>query len=184
MILSHLLHNIRNSKVKKYLKGDVLDIGCGPAYFLTLGGNQIKQYYGVDYDATLIAENKKRFPESKFFKKDLDEDTLDINHKFDVIMMIALVEHIFNQKFLFQQAKKCLKPNGIIVITTPTPFGNEYVHKLGGNIGLFSKVAVDDHIVIYNKKRFEILAKELGLKIVKYERFEFGCNQLVVLKKV
>ena len=57
------------------------------------------------------------------------------------------------------------------------------MHRAGARLGLFSKAAMDGHIVIYNRKRFAILAKEFGVEIERYKRFQFGCNQLVVLKK-
>ena len=51
-------------------------------------------------------------------------------------------------------------------------------------VGLFdSKAGHDDHIVVYNKDRFRVLANELGLKIVKYKTFELRCNQMIVLAK-
>ena len=75
--------------------------------------------------------------------------------------MIAIIEHIWNQRFLFEQVLKNLKPSGKIVITTPTPFGNDFVHALGAKVGLFAKSAVDDHIMIYNKKRFKFWLKNL-----------------------
>lgn len=182
-LLSSYLHSIRINKVKPYIKGDVLDLGCGPATHLNIARDQIKTYYGIDYDEKLITKDKKMYPDAKFFVKDLDEDKLNLDKKFDAILMVALIEHIFNQKFFFREVIKYLKPNGIIVITTPTPFGNDIVHRIGGKFGLFSKVAVDDHIVIYNKKRVEILTREFDLKITKYFTFEFGCNQLVILRK-
>ncbi len=69
-----------------------------------------------------------------------------------------------------------------LLVTTPTPFGNDIVHRLGAAIGLFAKAAADDHIVIYNRQRFEILAKEFDLKLERYESFGFGCNQLAILR--
>lgn len=73
---------------------------------------------------------------------------------------------------------------GKIIITTPTPFGNDWVLKYGSALGLFSSQAGHgDHIVVYNKDRFRVLANELGLKIEKYKTFELRCNQLVVLSK-
>ena len=58
-----------------------------------------------------------------------------------------------------------LKPNGRIVLTTPTVIGNDLVHRLGASVGLFSQDAQDDHIVIFNKRRFEVLANEVGLDL-------------------
>ena len=76
-----------------------------------------------------------------------------------------------------------MKPGGRLVITTPTNFGNDVVHRAGSLIGLFSKVARDDHISIFNRKRFEVFANECGLEVELYRFFQFGCNQLVILQK-
>lgn len=182
-LLSSWLHKMRTNRVVSFIKGDVLDLACGPATGLGLAGDRINKYYGVEYDLKTVELLRVRYPEAKFFQKDLDEDFLDFDIKFDVILLIAVIEHIFNQKHLFKEIIKSLKPGGKIVMTTPTPFGNDIIHRFGGKLGLFSKVATDDHIVIFNKKRLQIVAKEFGLKIEKYQRFQLGCNQLVVLTK-
>lgn len=97
--------------------------------------------------------------------------------------MIALIEHLFNQQHIMSEVVDALNPNGIVVMTTPTPFGNDIVHRLGGNMGLFAKAAVDDHIVIYNHHRFRLMAGEVGLQIKSYRTFQFFCNQIVILEK-
>lgn len=77
-----------------------------------------------------------------------------------------------------------LKPSGKLIVTTPTPFGNDVVHAIGGSLGLFAKSAVTDHVVIYNRRRFKILENEFNLKLTKYKQFQFFCNQLAVFEKV
>ena len=180
-LMSGYIRNQRLNAVKPYIKGDVLDIACGQANVLLHFGEKINNYTGIEFSETRVKELKSKYPTAEFFAKDLDEDDLMLSNKFDVILMIALIEHIYNQKHLFAQILKNLKPSGKIVITTPTPFGNDIIHRYGANLGLFSKAAADDHIVIYNKKRFQILAKDFRLSIDAYKRFQLGCNQLVVL---
>lgn len=97
--------------------------------------------------------------------------------------MIALIEHLFNQQHVMSQVVDALNPDGVVVMTTPTPFGNDIVHRLGGRFGLFAKAAVDDHIVIYNHHRFRIMANEVGLQVKAYRTFQFLCNQIAVLEK-
>jgi len=181
-VLSSYLREKRKKIVKNFVKGDVLDLGCGKADFYELYRDKITSYYGVDIDTEIVKALQAKFPECKFFRYDFDEDTLHFDMKFDCILMVGLIEHLYNQKHIMKQVKNCLKPEGIIVITTPTPLGNDIVHRYGSKINLFSPRAADDHVVIYNKKRFEILAKDIGLKIEKYKSFQLGCNQLVVLK--
>lgn len=168
--------------VMPYIKGDVLDVGCGPTTTLRTGGEAIRSYTGIEYHAGRIAQLEQDFPQHTFLRRDLDSDAIGIERQFDAILLVAVIEHIYNQKHLMQQLGPLLKPEGRIVITTPTPFGNDVVHRIGAMIGLFSKCAMEDHVVIYNKKRFEILARDLGLEIETYRRFQFGCNQLVVLR--
>ena len=83
--------------------------------------------------------------------------------------MLALIEHLFNQKHVIDEVKMALKPDGLLLITTPTPFGNDIIHSIGAKVGLFAKSACYDHIVIYNEKRFKILANEVEMKLVHYE---------------
>lgn len=182
-LLSLHLRRARMEKVRKFVHGEVLDLRCGQATMKQYFGSQITTYAGVERDRIRIRELKQTYSECRFYARDLDTDCLDISEKFDVVLMIALAEHLFNQRHVFEQAAAVLKPSGRIVLTTPTPFGNDFVHPLGARLGLFAQSAVDDHIVVYNKRRLKILAKEIGLILHHYKRFQLGCNQLAVLKK-
>jgi len=97
--------------------------------------------------------------------------------------MIALIEHLFNQKFVMDEIAKSLKIGGKVIVTTPTPFGNDVVHRIGAPLGLCSKNAANGHIVIYNKLRFTTLANEVGLVVKSHKFFQLYCNQVVVLEK-
>lgn len=182
-IFTKLIRDIRTDLVAPYVEGDVLDLGCGQASYLEICGNKINRYYGIEMNKDRVKILKDKYPDQKFFYKNLDEDKLDFDVNFDTIILVAVIEHLFNQKHVMQEIIKNMKKDSKLIITTPTPFGNDIVHVLGGMIGLFSKEAVADHIVIYNKLRFKMLAKEFNLKIEKYKKFEFGCNQLVIMSK-
>ena len=182
-LLSPYIRNLRIKLVQKYVYGSVLDLGCGyegVAYPILKPG--VDAYYGIEFDEEAVEALQKKYPGAKFFAKDLDDDPLQFELKFDCILMVALIEHIFNQKHLMKEVLNCLKEDGQVIITTPTPLG-DFVHEIGSYLGLFYKEATEGHIIIYNKKRFQILANQFGLVICKYELFEFGCNQLVILTK-
>jgi len=181
--LSKFLKKSRTGAVADFISGDVLEVGCGYSITYEQYGNQVDSYWGIEMTESRVDLLKEKFPKAHFFKRDLDNDKLALQKKFDTILSIAVIEHIFNQKFAFNEMVKHLKPGCRIVITTPTPFGNDIVHRFGSKLNLFCTTAHDDHIVIYNKRRFQILANEFDMKIVKYKRFQLGCNQLVVLEK-
>lgn len=182
-LLSRIVRDQRMAKVVPHIRGSVLDLGCGNGSILAAVQDQIEDYIGVDHSENLIKQLQSQFPGYKFYKYDLDVDELEFPHRFDVITLIALIEHVFNQKHLFSQLVPLLKPEGKIVLTTPTPFGNDVVHRIGARLGLFSPQAASDHICIFNKKRLEILANEVGLVLEDYSTFQFLCNQIAVLKQ-
>ncbi len=183
-LLSNRLARWRHEMIRPYVQGHVLDLGCGEAVILNTFGDAIDYYCGVEWNQKHVDHVLERFPGAGMYQRNLDKDALNLDRQFDVVLGIALIEHIWNQRFLFEQVIDCLKPGGRIVITTPTPFGNDIVHRLGAKLKLFAQSAVEDHMVIYNRLRFQNLAKEFGLTMLIYKRFQFFCNQLVVLGKV
>lgn len=183
-LLSNYLRKHRLAMVRPFIKGDVLDLGCNDAAGWRLGGERIEEYYGVDCRNETIERLQSEIPEGHFYCRDLNEDALDFDgKKFDVVLMTALIEHLYNQRHVMREVAGALKPGGVVVMTTPTPFGNDVIHRIGAKIGLFAASAMDDHIVVYNRHRFGIMARDIGLDIVKYETFQLGCNQLVVLRR-
>lgn len=180
-ILSKYLQGARLARIKPYLKGDILDLGCANARVLRDCGSRISHYCGIERSPRKVKQLKKEFPDACFHQCDLDADRLALDRQYDCILMTALIEHLFNQKHVMSEVKRALKPEGVILITTPTIFGNDIVLRLGAALGLFAKSVVDNHIVIYNRHRFIILAKEIGLELRQHRTFQLFCNQLAVL---
>jgi 2-polyprenyl-3-methyl-5-hydroxy-6-metoxy-1,4-benzoquinol methylase len=137
----------------------------------------------VERSADAVERLQAEHPQEQFFQRDLDQDRLDLGRKFDRIFMLALIEHLFNQKFVMDHVADALKPGGCVVLTTPTPLGNDLVHRTGARLGLFARDAVDDHIVLYDRHRFRLLAREVGLELREHRYFQLFCNQIAVLEK-
>lgn len=182
-LLSKYLLSARSGRVAHYARGDVLELGCGLGMLRRDAGPELASYFGLDADRMVLDQAKVLHPDAEFYWRDLESDRFDLPKQFDVVIMAALIEHILNQGHVIGQAVEALKPGGRLVFTTPTPFGNDIVHRFGAAIGLFSKLAAEHHVVIYNKRRFECVAKRIGLELEEYETFQFGCNQLAVLRK-
>lgn len=180
-LLTNYLIRARMGRIEPYVRGEVLDLGCGGAEVLECFGSRITSYCGIEHSPEAVERLRRAHPSATFVARNLDEDELDLGRKFDVVLMVALIEHLFNQKHVMDQVAGVLKPGGTVVITTPTPFGNDVVHRLGAACGLFAKAAVDDHIVIYNRLRMRLLAKETGLRLTSYHTFQLGCNQFATL---
>lgn len=182
-LLSKYLSDARFARLAPHISGDVLDIGCQSGQLKARLGAQIRSYTGVDVSQEAIADARRAHPDAAFHVLNIDEDPLPFESSFDTIVMSALIEHVFNLRLLGKGLSRALRTGGSIVLTTPTPLGNDVVHRFGAAIGLFSATAVNDHIVIFNKKRCEIFAEEFGLRLASHRLFQFGCNQLAILQK-
>ncbi|MBT4175147.1 class I SAM-dependent methyltransferase [archaeon] len=182
IVLDILMHE-RNKQVLKFLKKgkNILELGCGSAPLIEI--LQKKQTYtGIDLNKTVIKTLKEKYPKHKFYMFNLEQDTISLKEKYDIILLVAFIEHMKNPDHLFKQIKKMLTPEGKIVLTTPTKIGDS-LNTLGAHVGLTSMSAVHDHEKIYNKKDIDELCRRNGLQLIYYKQFEFGLNQVIVLGK-
>ena len=116
-------HHIKFDFVEKKIKDSNkhLDIGCGAGTFL---GNYLKNKKRVGVDIA-----KKQIDYAIKYNKDDKTNFLEYNNnvlpfkdkEFDSISFIELIEHLNFQdtKLLINEAKRCLKDDGHIILTTP-----------------------------------------------------------------
>ncbi len=177
--LSRYLTKIRENKVKPYIKGNVLDIGCGDAKAINY--KAVTRYFGVDLDYK-CKELTKKYPLGEFYSKNLEKDKINLPEKVDLVLMTAFIEHIKNYENPIRQSINNLKSGGSIVITTPTKFGN-FIHYCGEILGLFPKSVRDSHKIIFSKSDFIKIGQKYNLKLKKYKKFELFCNHFVIFEK-
>jgi 2-polyprenyl-3-methyl-5-hydroxy-6-metoxy-1,4-benzoquinol methylase len=100
---------------------DVLDVGCGNGRNLDLLKDLQVNYFGVDISDKLIEKARGRQTEgvqTEFAVANI-LDLSQINKKFDVILCVAVLQHIPKplQKQAVEQLKSKLKPNGVLLMT-------------------------------------------------------------------
>ncbi|MBM4175829.1 MAG: class I SAM-dependent methyltransferase [Ignavibacteria bacterium] len=87
--------------------------------------------YAIDVKDDYISDCKKFFENHNFQNVSFGiEDLTKINHtdKFDLIICIDVMEHIEEDVKVFQNFYTALKPDGIVIINTPSLFGGSDVH--------------------------------------------------------
>ena len=178
--LSAFLKRQRLLAVRPYIRGDVLDLGCsaGATQDLLSPG---QTYVGVDLNDRLVNRARALYPAREFHVRDLERQELALEGTFDTVLMIAVIEHLESPDNLLRQLAKYLKPQGRLLITTPTPLGH-VVHNLGAQLGLFYKEAAQDHKQKYNLPSLRARLEAHGFGIIVQETFLFGGNQLAVCK--
>ena len=117
---------------KRYCRAkSVLDVGCvnhnmenvGAANWLHKSLVEVaSSVLGVDYLELEIRELAERG--YRVVAADVTKP-LDIQERFDVIVIGHLIEHLSNFEGLMQNIRQLLKPNGCALISTPNPFYRE-----------------------------------------------------------
>jgi methionine biosynthesis protein MetW len=96
----------------------VLDVGCGGGYLaerLTSRGCHVT---GIDNDEVLL--QRARTVCSEVIRHDLEAvDTLDVEKRFDVVVMADVLEHLRVPEKLLAKAASWLRPGGFVVISIP-----------------------------------------------------------------
>jgi 2-polyprenyl-3-methyl-5-hydroxy-6-metoxy-1,4-benzoquinol methylase len=119
-LVSPLLEMLATVQDASPTKLRVLDLGCGNGSLSHVIAEHGCEVVGVDTSAPGIAISRQSFPECQFIQADIYElpDT-DMLNSFDVVLAIEVIEHLLYPKELAKNAKLCLKPGGMLIISTP-----------------------------------------------------------------
>jgi 2-polyprenyl-3-methyl-5-hydroxy-6-metoxy-1,4-benzoquinol methylase len=181
-LLSSYLRQRRFKTAIPYIKGDILDLGCG--YTDLIPRLELEQaYVGIDKLEPLIKWLYDRYPEYEFHKRDLDSQDIEVDRKFDTILMLAIVEHLQNPERVLSQIPQYLQKDGCMIITTPPPFG-DHIHRIGARFGLFYQSAVEEHNIIFKRNTLEPILSRCNLQVDVYRKFLLGGNQLFVCSQI
>src|SRR5258708_6705979 len=94
--LTPFVQRARLAAARPYLLADrrILDLGCG----LTSLPGSLPLYVGCDRNEAVLAENHRRFPDASLCSWDVGAEepssALLTGPRFDVILMLALLEHL------------------------------------------------------------------------------------------
>jgi SAM-dependent methyltransferase len=179
-LLSRYAEKKRINIVRPYLKGNVLDLGCGFTKIPSILNNE-QHYCGVDQNPIAIQWAQRNYPNHDFIEADIASGELELGSYYDTILLLAVIEHIKNPIQIFKQTGKILSPLGRVIITTPTPVGG-YIHKIGALAGLFYKSAMYDHVRFYDQYDLARFLLQDHLDLIEYRKFLLCLNQLFICK--
>ena len=173
------LESLRFAKAKLHIPEGacLLDIGAGDGAFLRHLNGHIHSGIGIDASVTRSVEFGTCRLEKGYFPDDFSE-----NRTFDVITMLATVEHI-PMDLLPKVADMCwdyLKPGGHVIITVPHP-------RMDGLLDFLKKLRIVEGFSLHEHYGFdpECLPDIFNRwQLVKRERWGFGCNNFFLFGKL
>jgi len=101
-------------------------------------------------DGLMLGQIKKTFPKSECIGLEYSEELINAcndknikiiqgdaqslpfkNNEFDIITATAVIEHLEKPVQMIKESYRCLKPEGILIITTPVPLFEKLAQKIG-----------------------------------------------------
>ncbi len=168
----------------------VLDAGCGNGFFLQ---HLVKMGYdvsGIELDTSGVDCARKLMPNNRIENASIYDDVYGIfKEKFDAIVSLEVVEHLYDPKTFVKQMKNCLKPGGIFILSTPY---HGYLKNLSiALIGKFdrhvSPLWDGGHIKFWSKKTLTQLLVDEGFQFVRFDgagRISYLWKSMILTSKL
>jgi ubiquinone/menaquinone biosynthesis C-methylase UbiE len=175
-ILEPLLRKMRIARVLPLLRRipqcRLLDIGCGwEARFLLDVEHHIACGVGIDFKAPFIQTEKLTTMCAR-----LDETLPFADNSFDVVTMLAVLEHLDRPQNMLREISRVLRPNGFLAGTVPSNVAKPVLEFLSYRLGIVNKDEIRDHKQYYNRNSIVALLSATGFTDIKHQYFQFGLN--------
>ncbi len=150
-------------KFVSFLKGDILEVGCGIGNFTTT----LKEYgnvWAIDINENYVKQTAQsandntnvglgNIEKGKYFFK---------NQKFDCIVCLNVLEHIRDDKRALKNMSELLKADGFLILLVPA---YDFLYgEIDKSIGHFRR---------YNKNQLKSMLEDMGFKIIKSRVINF-----------
>ena len=150
-----------------YIKGDVLDVGCGVKPYKDLFN--YKSYTGLDYD-------KKNTNNNQYADILYDGTVFPFDDKsFESCFCSQVLEHVFNPEEFISEINRILKLNGILLLTVPFVWDE---HEQPYDYARYSSFGI---VSILEKNGFNIMMKKKSVNDI---RVVFQILNVYIIKKI
>ena len=109
-------------KFRRYITGDVVELGCGSGTGIRCYLERAHHVYAVDHNDELLMRISQSFDTSKVtpIKADLMDDWHELKGiEADIVILMDVLEHFRDDEDFLQKAAALLKPGGKIAIKVP-----------------------------------------------------------------
>jgi ubiquinone/menaquinone biosynthesis C-methylase UbiE len=177
--LDYILQKWRYSVVEPFIPAgcDLLDIGGFDGSFLARIYEKLRN--GVCIDPHL---EEKRDNKLAFVKARVDGLLPFPDESFDVITMLAVYEHLGEQrKLLTSESFRVCRKNGLVLLTVPSGAVDTILRMLM-KIGLIEGMSIEEHQHFKVSETVGIF-EEAGFQLKRWSRFQVGLNNFFVFQK-
>ncbi|MBE9013957.1 class I SAM-dependent methyltransferase [Pseudanabaenaceae cyanobacterium LEGE 13415] len=158
----------------------VLDVGCGRnAAFLKAIEPRIAQGYGVDFKVAEFQTDKL-----KTIQVHLGEELPFADDSFDVVTMLAVLEHIEHEQAILKEIRRVLKPGGKLVLTVPSVWAQPVLEFLSYRLRIVDEAEIRDHKRYYDRQKLkQVLIQVAGFDRFRHQYFQMWMNNFCTAMK-
>lgn len=160
------------TQISSFCKGEVLEVGSGIGNISGLLIEKNERVYLSDLRTEYCLYLEKKYAANSRLRgvfqidlslPDFDSRFPELLHRFDTVIALNVVEHIERDEVAVQNAKKLLRPGGILIILVPA--GQSLFNRFDQELGHYRR---------YNKKAISRLLSGAGLTVIQSNYFNFG----------
>lgn len=151
----------------------ILDLGCGNGSLtnqLVLQGYEVT---GIDSSKEGILIARQSFPNCEFIEGSVyNLPYRELEHAFDVVISLEVIEHLLYPRELLRAAKRCLKSEqGLLILTTPYHgYLKNLILALTGHMDQhFTALWDGGHIKFFSVATLTKLLQEEGLADIRFQ---------------
>ena len=119
-LITPLLELLSQGTLPSQQKPRILDLGCGNGSLSHLIAQQGYEVVGVEESESGFKIASFNFPDCHFIQSSIYSlPYTELVNSFDIVISAEVIEHLLYPRELVRAAKKCLKQDGRLILTTP-----------------------------------------------------------------
>lgn len=186
-VLDKVIWAMRTAQVRQHLPTHIetiVDLGCGhraPLLCNLLVHGLAERAIGVD----LAPAQTSSHPALTLVQGDLNARVNIPDESVDVVLSLAVIEHLTAPEMHAQEAYRMLKKGGILLLTTPSPRGKPVLEFLAYRLHIIDRREIDDHKHYFIGAELCEVLNDAGftLSTIDARTFQLGMNNLVIAVK-
>lgn len=170
-LLPPLLDLIQSIPIKPGQSLKVLDLGCGNGSLSRQLAKQGYEVVGVEASLSGVQLAQRLIPECQFIHASIyDLPVADLDQQFDVVVSAEVIEHLLYPRELLSAAKRCLNPEGRIILTTPYHgyFKNLVLAALGKMDQHYTALWDGGHVKFFSVSTLSQLLEQEGFTDIRF----------------
>ncbi|RPH31770.1 MAG: class I SAM-dependent methyltransferase [Bacteroidales bacterium] len=112
-LVADLVAEFYDHNAKEYIKGNLIDLGCGKVPLYEVYKNLVSSVTCVDWENTI---HKNQFLD---YTQDLNQPLNFADESFDSIILSDVLEHIRRPEALLKEMNRVLAKNGVLMMNVP-----------------------------------------------------------------